>query len=107
MKGVRQFGEKEIEGFWKVVKEKELEKKEMPIVVAMTQKRQTARREGNSGFWTRERYSKRIPRCFSGEETLRRGYCYKTRVWTDFGQGQDQPDINRQIIISLQWRKST
>ena len=35
------------------------------------------------------------------------GQCYKTRVWTDFGQGQGQPDIDRQIIISLQWRKST
>ena len=35
------------------MKEKELEKKEMPIVVAMTQKRQTARRGGKCSFWTR------------------------------------------------------
>ena len=33
--------------------------------------------------------------------------CYRTKVWTDFGQGQGQLDIDRQIIISLQWRKIT
>ena len=52
------MGEKEdigrgMDGFWKVVKEKEVEKKEMPIVVAMTPKKQMARRGGKSGFWTR------------------------------------------------------
>ena len=26
----------------------------------------------------------RIPRYFSRGETLRRGYCYKTSVWTNF-----------------------
>ena len=39
-----------MDGFWKAVKEKEEEKKEMPIVMAMTPKRQTARRGGKSGF---------------------------------------------------------
>ena len=31
-----------------------------------------------------KRYSKRIPRCFSGGETLRRRYYYSARMWTDF-----------------------
>ena len=35
------------------MKEKEVEKKETPIVMAMTPKRQMARRGGKSGFWTR------------------------------------------------------
>ena len=52
-KGLDSFGEKEMEGFWKAVKEKEEEKKEMPIVVAMTPRVQTARRGGKSGFWKR------------------------------------------------------
>ena len=39
--------------FWKVVKEKEMTKKETPIVVATMPKRQMARRGGKSGFWTR------------------------------------------------------
>ena len=52
-KGLDSFGEKEMEGFWKVVKEKEVKKKETPIVMAMTPKKQTARRGGKSGFWTR------------------------------------------------------
>jgi len=30
------------------------------------------------------RNRERILRCFSGGETLRREYCYKTSVWTDF-----------------------
>ena len=38
--------EKEIDGFWKVVKEKEEKKKEMPRV-------QITRRGGKSGFWKR------------------------------------------------------
>jgi len=42
-----------MDGFWNVVKEKEMTKKETPIVVATTPKRQTARKEGKSGFWTR------------------------------------------------------
>ena len=52
-----------------------------------------------------KRYSKRIPRCFSGGETLRRGYCYSTRVWTDFGLGLglgQSKDIAVVLIISLQ-----
>jgi len=40
-------------GFWNVVEEKEVEKKEMPIVVAMMPRVQTARRGGKSGFWKR------------------------------------------------------
>ena len=44
---------KGMDGFWDAVKEKEVEKKEMPIVMAMTPKRQTARRGGKSSFWTR------------------------------------------------------
>ena len=52
-KGLDSFGEKEIERFWKVVKEKKVEKKEMPIVMATMPKRQTAKRGGKSGFWTR------------------------------------------------------
>ena len=55
-----------------------------------------------------KRYSKRIPRCFSREETLRRGYCYSTRVWTDFGLGLglgQGKDIAVVLIISLQWTK--
>ena len=57
-KGLESLGEKEdigrgMDGFWKAVKEKEVEKKETPIVMAMTPKRQTARRGGKSGFWTR------------------------------------------------------
>ena len=52
-KGLDSFGEKGMEGFWKTVKEKEEEKKETPIVMAMTPKKQTARRGGKSGFWTR------------------------------------------------------
>jgi len=31
-----------------------------------------------------EKKRERIPRCFSRGETLRRGYCYKMSVWTDF-----------------------
>ena len=42
-----------------------------------SQRRQTVRREG-------KRYRERIPRSFSGGETLRRGYCYSARVWIDF-----------------------
>jgi len=38
----------------------------------------------DSGRDRGKRYSERIPRCFSGGETLRREYCYKTRVWIDF-----------------------
>ena len=52
-KGLDSFEEKEMEGFWKAVKEKEVEKKETPIVIAITPKRQMARRGGKSGFWTR------------------------------------------------------
>ena len=32
----------------------------------------------------RDKDRERIPRCFSFGETLRRRYCYKTRVQTDF-----------------------
>ena len=42
-----------MDGFWNVVEKKEEEKKEMPIVMAMMPKRQMARREGKSSFWTR------------------------------------------------------
>ena len=52
-KGLDSFGRKEMDGFWKAVKEKEEEKKETPIVVATTPKRQIVRRGGKSGFWTR------------------------------------------------------
>ena len=52
-KGLDSFGEKGMEGFWKAVKEKEEEKKETPIVVAMMPRVQTARRGGKSGFWKR------------------------------------------------------
>jgi len=46
--------EKEMDKFWNVVKEKEMMKKEeMPIIMVMTPKKQTARRGGKSGFWTR------------------------------------------------------
>ena len=38
----------------------------------------------DSGRDRGKRYRERIPRCFSEGETLRRGYCYKTRVQTDF-----------------------
>ena len=44
---------KEMEGFWNVVEKKEVEKKETPIVMATTPKRQMARRGDKSGFWTR------------------------------------------------------
>jgi len=40
-----------MEGFWKIVKETEEEKKEMPIVMATMPRVQTARRGGKSGFW--------------------------------------------------------
>jgi len=57
-KGLESLGEKEdigrgMDGFWKAVKEKEVEKKETPIVVATTPRVQTARRGGKSGFWKR------------------------------------------------------
>jgi len=52
-KGLDSLEEKGMEGFWKAVKEKEVEKKEMPIVVATTPRVQTARRGGKSGFWKR------------------------------------------------------
>ena len=26
------------------------------------------------------------------------GHCYKTKVWTDFGQGQGQPDIDKIVF---------
>ena len=42
-----------MDGFWDAVKEKEVEKKETPIVMAMTPKRQTARRGRKCSFWTR------------------------------------------------------
>jgi len=42
--------EKEMDGFWDVVKEKEMTKKKTPIVVAIIPKRQTARRGGKSIF---------------------------------------------------------
>jgi len=38
-------------GSWDAVKGKEEKKKEMPIVIAMMPKGQTARRGGESGFW--------------------------------------------------------
>ena len=45
---------KEMDGFLNVVREKEtMKKEEMPIVMAMTLKKQMARRGGKSGFWTR------------------------------------------------------
>ena len=86
-KGLDSFGDvgKEMDGFQNVVKEKEMTKKEMPVVMATMPKKQMAKRGGKSGFWTRQRYSKKILRCFSERETLRKGCCYKTRVWTDFG----------------------
>ena len=37
----------------------------------------------------------RIPRCFSGEETLRREYCYKMSVWTDFGRVRVRTEIGQ------------
>ena len=54
-KGLDSFGRKEevgkrMDGFWKVVEEKEVEKKKMPIVMAMMPRVQTARRGGKSGF---------------------------------------------------------
>ena len=52
-KGLNSFGGKKMDGFWNVVEKKEEEKKEMPIVMAMIPKRQMARREGKSSFWTR------------------------------------------------------
>jgi len=42
-----------MDGFWEAVKEKEEKKKETLIVMAITPKRQMARREDKSGFWTR------------------------------------------------------
>jgi len=39
-----------MDGFWEVVKEKEEKKKEIPIVIAMMPRVQTARRGGKSGF---------------------------------------------------------
>jgi len=42
-----------MDGFCKAVEEKEVEKKEIPIVMAMTPRVQMARREGKSGFWKR------------------------------------------------------
>ena len=39
-----------MDGFWEIVKEKEVEKKEISIVIATMPKRQTARRGGKSGF---------------------------------------------------------
>ena len=44
---------REMDGFWKAVEEKEVEKKETPIVVATMPRVQTARRGGKSGFWKR------------------------------------------------------
>ena len=29
------------------------------------------------------------------QKKLEELHCYKTSVWTDFGQGQDQPDIDK------------
>jgi len=52
-KGLDSFGEKGMEGFWKAMKKKEKEKKETPIVVAMTPRVQMARRGGKSSFWKR------------------------------------------------------
>jgi len=58
-KGLESLGKKEdigkgMDGFLNVVREKEMMKKEeMPIVMAMTLKKQMARRGGKSGFWTR------------------------------------------------------
>jgi len=40
-----------MDSFWDAVKGKEEKKKEMPIVIRMTPKGQTARRGGKSGFW--------------------------------------------------------
>jgi len=42
-----------MDGFWKAVEEKEVEKKKMPIVMAMMPRVQIARRGGKSGFWKR------------------------------------------------------
>ena len=39
--------------FWNVVKEKEMMKKEIPIIIAKKPREQTARRRGKSGFWMR------------------------------------------------------
>ena len=36
-----------------MVKEKEMTKKEMPVVMATMPKKQMAKRGGKSGFWTR------------------------------------------------------
>ena len=52
-KGLDSFKGKGMNRFWKAVKEKEEEKKEMPIVVATMPKRQMARRGGKNGFWKR------------------------------------------------------
>jgi len=43
----------------------------------------------------RDRDRERIPRYFSGGETLRRGYCYKTKVWTDFGRVRVRTEIEQ------------
>ena len=44
---------KRLDGFWNVVKEKEVEKKKMPIIVATTPRVQMVRRGSKSGFWKR------------------------------------------------------
>ena len=36
---------------------------------------------------------KRKQKVLEQNDIIQHGHCYKTRVWTDFGQGQGQPDI--------------
>ena len=49
----------------------------------------------DSGRDRDKRYKERIPRCFSRGETLRRRYCYKMKVWTDFGRVRVRTEIGQ------------
>jgi len=49
----------------------------------------------------RNKDKERIPRCFSRGETLRRGYCYKMSVWTDFGRVRVRTEIRYRTVVIL------
>ena len=56
----------------------------------------------DSGRDRGKRYSERLPRCFSGGETLRRGY---TVIRRECGQTLGRVRVRTVVIISLQRTK--
>ena len=70
-----------MDGFWNAVEEKEVVKKKPKVEVMMPRILVVGR---GSRFLKRQRQGKRererILRYFSRGETLKSGYCYKTRV---------------------------